>query len=120
MRRNIRLLPNALALLAIGAGIVYGQQTNFPFQILVTTPTTSNIVPNGASIQFLAEIGQTQTAHIIATYQGTGTVQISQDPVVFGSPSFTASSTIVGTQGAPQLPVTLRPGDKIAFDVVFK
>src|ERR1700752_2664375 len=89
--RPARLLPTTLAFLIGTAGYLHGQQTNFPFQILVTTPTTASLVTNGASIQFLAEIGQSETAHVVATYQGIGTVQISQQPVLFGSPSFTIS-----------------------------
>src|SRR5712691_10755626 len=114
--RPTLLLRTTLAFLIGTAGVVLGQQTNFPFQILVSTTTTSIVVPNGSSIGFLAEIGQSQTAHIIATYQGTGTVQISQLPVLFGSPSFTV--TVAGAKGS--LPATLNPGDKIAFDAVFK
>jgi hypothetical protein len=116
--RPALLLRTTLAFLIGTAGVMHGQQTNFPFQILVTTPTTSNVVPNGASIGFLAEVGQSQTAHIIATYQGVGTVQISQPPVRFGSPSFTV--TVAGTKASGQLPATLNPGDNIAFDAVFK
>src|SRR5579864_6066522 len=112
------LLRTSLAFLIGTAGVLHGQQTNFPFQILVTTPTTSNIVANGTSIQFLAEIGQSQTAHIIATYQGIGTVQISQPPVLFGSPSFNV--IVAGGKLTGQLPATLNPGDNIAFDAVFK
>jgi len=112
------LFRTTLAFLIGTAGVMQGQQTNFPFQILVTTPTSSNLVANGASIQFLSEIGQSQTAHIIATYQGIGTVQISQPPVLFGSPSFTIS--VAGGKLTGQLPATLNPGDNIAFDAVFK
>ena len=118
--RPALLLRTTLVFLLGTAGWMYGQQTVFPFQILVTTQTNSNIVANGASIQFLAEIGQSQTAQVIATYQGTGTVTISQQqqPVVFGSPSFTA--TLSSATGTPTLPITLNPGDKITYDVVFK
>src|SRR4029077_8902804 len=100
------------------SGVMLGQQTNFPFQLLVTTPDRSTTVPNGSQIAFLAEIGQSQTAQIIATYQGIGTVSISQLPTLFGSTSFTVTATIAGAKVS--LPATLNPGDKIAFDIVFK
>lgn len=110
-------LRTTLALLIGTAGVMHGQQTNFPFQILVTTPTNASTVANGAQIQFLAEIGQSQTAHIVAKYQGIGTVQISIPVVLFGSPSFTATASANATG---QVPITLNPGDNIAYDVIFK
>jgi hypothetical protein len=116
--RPTLLLSTALAFLIGTAGVMLGQQTNFPFQILVTTPTQSGTVLNGAQIPFLAEIGQSVTYHIIATYQGNGTVSISQLPQLFGSTSFSATATVAGAK--VNLPATLNPGDKIAFDVVFK
>src|ERR1700730_1452328 len=115
--RPALLLSSALILIGT-AGVLHGQQTNFPFQILVTTPISADLVANGAQIQFLAEIGQSQTAHIVATYQGIGTVQISQPVVPLGSPSFTI--TVAGGKASGQLPITLNPGDNIAYDAVFK
>jgi hypothetical protein len=116
--RPALLLRTTLAFLIGTAGVMHGQQTSFPFQILVTTPTQSTTVPNGAQISFLSEIGQSVTYHIIATYQGTGTVQISQLPTLFGPSSFTVTATVAGAKVS--LPATLNPGDQIAFDVVFK
>src|ERR1700694_109222 len=106
--RPALLLRTTLAFLIGTAGVLHGQQTNFPFQILVTTPTQSSTVPNGSQIPFLAEVGQSVTYHIIATYQGIGTVQISQSVVAFGSPSFTV--TVAGGKGTGQPPLTLNPG----------
>jgi len=116
--RPALLLRTTLALLIGTAGVMHGQQTTFPFQILVTTTTTSNVVPNGASISFLAEVGQSQTAHVTATYQGGGTVLISQFPQLFGSTSFTVTNA--SAKGSQLLPATLNPGDNIAFDVTFR
>ncbi len=118
MRSNL-LLRTTLVMLIGSAALMRAQQASFPFQLLVTTQTQSSIVANGGSIPFLAEIGQPVTAHMIFTYQGTGTAQFSQAPVIFGSPSFTVTVSS-GIAPSPTLPVTLNPGDNIAMDVVFK
>src|SRR6202049_1101908 len=116
--RPTLLLRTTLAFLIGTAGVMQGQQTNFPFQILVTTPTTASTVANGSGISFLAEVGQSQTAHVVAKYQGSGTVLISQFPQVFGSTSFTVANA--SARGSQLLPATLNPGDNIAFDVIFR
>jgi len=117
--RSTVLLRTTLVMLIVSGALLHGQQASFPFQLLVTTQTTSNVVANGGSVTFLAAIGQTETAHMIFTYQGTGTAQFSQAPAVFGSPSFSVTVSN-GVAPSPTLPVTLNPGDNIALDVVFK
>ena len=117
--RSTVLVRTTLVMLIVSAALLHGQQASFPFQLLVTTQTTSNVVANGGSVTFLAAIGQTETAHMIFTYQGTGTAQFSQAAAVFGSPSFSVTVSN-GVQPSPTLPITLNPGGNIALDVVFK
>lgn len=119
MMRSASILRTALVLLAGTAGLVRGQTTTptFPFQILVSTNTSSQLLQNGGQIQFSAAIGQTQTATVVAKYTGNGQVVVSQAPQQFGSPSFT--ETLSGPQPLQMLPYTLNPGDTITLSIVF-
>ena len=114
--RSTNLLRAALVML-VGSTAVMRAQTVFPFQILVTTPTQSSIVANGGSVPFLAEIGQTATAHMIFTYQGSGTAVITQLPTRFGSTTFTIQFD--GTPPTQNTPIRLGPGDSISEDVAY-
>ncbi len=93
------------------AGCISAQQ--FPFQLRVTTADSAIVVPNNQTLSFSAAVGQSQSAHLTATYAGSGKITVSQVPSVFGSPQFTA--TLAGTP-----PVTLNPGDSLNVDFQFR
>lgn len=115
------ILLTTLALLASTAGFVRAQSTTFPFQIIVTTNSTSSTLANGGQISFNAPVNQTQTATVTATYQGTGQVTISQAPNVLGSTSFQNPYPTLSFVGQPlqKLPYLLNPGDSITLSIAF-
>jgi hypothetical protein len=110
MRRQLARLTGLLLFTAAGS-----LAQTFPFQILLTSPTISATVLNGAQIPFVAEVGKTASFHVTATYLPTNsgnTVTISQQPIPIGSTSFTISNF-------PMLPVMLSIGGKLQFDITY-
>jgi hypothetical protein len=84
-----------------------------PLQLLVTQSGNAFRVQNGATLVFNTPIGQTQEAQVAATYTGTGSLQLTEPPTVFGAASFSVSFT-------QSLPLTLKPGDTFNFVVSFR
>ena len=85
---------------------------NFPFQLLLTQGQNAINVQNGATLTFLAPIGQSQTAQLQVTYTGTGQITIAKPPVIFGSSEFKA--TVVGA-----LPLMVSPGSSFSISLEF-
>jgi len=111
MRAIVRL---ALLLVATAAGAF----AQFPFQLIITNAMgQAAAVTNDSNIGFNAEVGQSVTYHLTATYLPTNTsntVTISQAPTVLGSiQQFTI-------QNFPMLPVMLSAGSTLKFDITFK
>jgi hypothetical protein len=98
------LLPLAAAALA--------QAQTIPFTL--ASNLSGNIVPvqDGGILTFSSPVGQTQVGQVTATFTGAGTVTISTQPNITGSPAFTA------TIGAT-LPLTLSPGNSFSILVQF-
>jgi hypothetical protein len=110
MSRSLVIRSVLLAAALSAAG--FGQQ--IPFQLVATVGGNASTVQNGGALTPLnAVVGQTQTAQVKATYTGTGQVTISQQPIIVGSTTFTASF-----DGAT--PLTLSPGGSLALTVQFK
>lgn len=110
MTRN---LVRIAALLFITAAGAYAQ---FPFQILITSTTGQAAVANDSQIGFTAEVGQSVTYQVVATYlpsNSSNTVTISQMPQILGSTSFTVSNF-------PMLPAMLSAGDTVKFAITYK
>ena len=84
----------------------------FPFELLVTQGQNAVTVQNGSTLAFLAAVGQTQTAQIEATYNGTGQATISSQPTLFGSSAFKVTVTSM-------LPALLTPGQNLMMMVTF-
>lgn len=105
-----RLLRRSALLSIVLAGLASAQQ--IPFQLRVVSGSGAAAIPNAAVLGFTANIGQTATARVTATYIGTGKVNVGQQPSFFGSTAFTAALT-----AAP--PLTLNPGDSLSFDIQF-
>jgi hypothetical protein len=100
------------ALLVFGmAGFAAAQAV--PFQILLTSGTTSATVANDSSVGFNAEIGKSTTIQATATYTGNGQVTVSSPPQLLGSSEFLPVS-LMGT-----LPITLMPGNSLSFSMTF-
>jgi hypothetical protein len=100
------------AALALGMLAAWGSAQTFPFQLRVTSTNSAAVVPNGATLGFSAPLGQSQTIRLTATYDGSGTVTVSQDPQIFGPPDFT--DTLAGTP-----PLTLAPGESLIVDIQY-
>ena len=98
-------------LLSLALAVSASAQT-IPFQLVVTQGQSSVTVQSGGSVSFMAAVGGSQTAQVIATYTGSGQVTISQQPGVYGSTAFTANI-------AATLPLTLNPGANVAITVTF-
>ena len=97
-------------------GAALGQTSSaptFPFQLLFTEGQNGETVTNGASVTFLAPVGQSQTAQFQATYTGSGQATFSAQPGVFGSSEFSATMTSA-------LPATLSPGANVIVTIQFK
>src|ERR1700688_1105997 len=92
------------------AGVLFAIATTaaaqIPFQLLVSQSNNAITVQNGASLTFVAAVGQSATAKLTATYTGTGQVVISQIPNVFGSSAFTATLPA-------KVPIVLNPGASV-------
>jgi hypothetical protein len=100
------------AALVLGMLSAWGSAQTFPFQLRVTSTNSAAVVPNGSTLGFSAPLGQSQTIRLTATYDGSGTVNVPQDPQLFGSPDFTA--TLAGTP-----PLTLSPGENLIVDIQY-
>lgn len=110
MTRSMVRIAGLLLLSAAGA---FAQ---FPFQLLVTSPTSQAAVTNDSSIGFNAEVGQVVTYTVTATYLptvNTNTVTISTMPTVLGSTQLTFSNF-------PTLPQMLSAGGTFTFNLNFK
>jgi hypothetical protein len=98
------------------AGVLFAIATTaaaqIPFQLLVSQSNNAITVQNGASLTFVAAVGQSATAKLTATYTGTGQVVISQIPNVFGSSAFTATLPA-------KLPIVLNPGASVTVTINF-
>ncbi len=105
------LLRRGALCLALACGLASAQQ--FPFQLLVSNASNAITAANGSTLPFVALVGQSQSLQVRATYVGTGRVNITQSPQIFGSTAFSASVT--GT-----LPITLTPGDVLAFSITYR
>ena len=109
----MRGLARIAALLVATAG---GALAQFPFQLLITSPTSSAFVTNDSQIGFNTEVGQTLTYHVTATYipaNTANTATISQAPMILGSTTFTVPNF-------PAPPVMLSAGGTLKFDIQFK
>lgn len=93
-------------------GVATAASAQIPFQLLVTQSQNAISVQNGATLTFIAPIGQSQTAQVEATYTGAGQVTISQPPSLFGSNQFTVTM-------ANEVPVILGPGGTVLLTIVF-
>jgi centrosomal CEP192-like protein len=103
-----------LTLLLATAGAAVAQ---FPFQLLVTSPSSAVAVANDSGIPFTTAVGTSVTYHVTATYLPTNTantVTISQQPVILGNLQFTISNF------PSPLPVTLSPSGTLQFDINYK
>ena len=112
----LRAFWRIAVLLAAMAGAVAAQ--TFPFQLLITSGTTAATVANGSSVGVNAEIGQTVTVHVTATYlpsNSANTATISQAPTLLG-----ASLQFSVTAFPKTLPLQLSSGNQFSFDVTFK
>jgi len=89
-----------------------GAAQTIPFSLLFTQGQNAFNVPSGSTVQFLAPVGQSQSAQLEVTYTGSGQVTIQQQPNVFGSLAFKA--TITGT-----LPLTLTTGNTFTVAIQF-
>ncbi len=109
-------LSRIATLLLATAGMVAAQP--FPFQLLVSSPTSSVTVANDSAIPFITPLGTSLTYHVVATYlpsNTANTVTISNPPSVLGN---SQQFTVVNFPGP--LPVMLNPGDKLTFDITYK
>ena len=98
------LLPLALAVAA--------QAQTIPFTLTSNVSGASVAFQNGGPLTFSSANGQTQTAQITATFTGTGTATIAQQPSITGSSAFTASVSSA-------LPLTVSPGNNFTILVQF-
>lgn len=109
----MRLRTTAKTILLCAALSSAGFAQQVPFQFVATVGGNAATLQNGGSVAPLnVAIGQTQTAQVKATYTGTGQITISQQPVIIGSTTFTAS--IAG------VPITLSPGGSVLITGQFK
>jgi len=102
-------------LLGLAAAAASAQQ--FPFQLLITSATSAVTVANDSAIGFNAEVGQSVTYHVTATYlpsNASNTVTVSQAAQILGATQFSV------TNFPAMLPLTLNPGDKLTFDITYK
>lgn len=110
-----RILARITGLLALAAGVAAGQQ--FPFQLLLTSGTTTATIANGSSFGINAEIGQSVSVHVTATYLPSNTANtatITQAPTLLGATQFSV------TNFPKTLPLQLSPGNQFSFDITFK
>ncbi len=113
---SARVLARSLSLLVLAAGVAAAQQ--FPFQLLVTSGSTAVTIANGSSFGLNAEIGQSVSVHVTATYlpaNTANTATISQPPTLLG-----ASLQFSITNFPKTLPLQLSPGNQFSFDITFK
>ena len=111
-------LVRIAGLLAVAAGVAAGQQ--FPFQLLITSGTTAATIANGSSVGLNAEIGQTVSLTLTATYlpaNPANTATISQAPILLGA---VGEFTITNFPDPKSLPLTLSPGNQLTFGITFK
>jgi hypothetical protein len=87
-------------------------QSSIPFNLLFTEDNSAVTLPNGSGVTFVAPVGQTRTATIVATYTGVGQVTIPQSPNIVGSTAFTTTVSV-----AP--PITLGKGQSFQFTIQF-
>ena len=109
--RSAIVLRAAILILGI-ASFATAQSTQFPFQLSASSQGNTVLLANGATIDFAALIGSTQTVQITALYRGTGTVTITQKPSLFGSTAFTVNFPAA-------LPLTLSPGNPFFFTITY-
>ncbi len=86
------------------------QTTTTPFSLLYQLGGTTTTLANGASLTLVASAGQVQTLQIRATYTGTGTVNITQNPIIIGTSTLTATID-------QALPVKLNPDQAFTFTI---
>lgn len=113
---NARIPLRLIALLGLAAGAALAQ--TFPFQLLLTSGTQQFTAANGTTVGFQAEVGQSVSVHIVATYfpsNSTNSATITQSPQVLGSVQFKVLNF-----PADKLPLKLNPGDQFSFDLSFK
>jgi len=109
-------LARITGLLALAAGVAAAQQ--FPFQLLLTSGSTAATVANGSAFSLNAEVGQSVSVHVTATYLPSNTANtatISQAPTLLG-----ASLQFTITNFPKTLPLQLSPGNQFSFDITFK
>lgn len=63
---SARMPLRLIALLGLAAGAALAQ--TFPFQLLLTSGTQQFTAANGTTVGFQAEVGQSVSVHIVATY----------------------------------------------------
>src|SRR6185503_15108949 len=85
-----RLLGGAGLACIFFAGLASAQSR---FQLTVSQQGNAFVVPNGATLTFSDPVGKTEIVRVTATYLGTGQVEFSQLPQIFGAPAFTAGFT---------------------------
>ncbi len=110
------VLARITGLLALAAGVAAAQQ--FPFQLLLTSGSTAATVANGSAFSLNAEVGQSVSVHVTATYLPSNTANtatISQAPTLLG-----ASLQFSITNFPKTLPLQLSPGNQFSFDITFK
>ena len=114
--KSASVLARIAGLLALTAGAAAAQQ--FPFQLFLTSGSTAVTVANGSAFGINAEVGQSVTVHVTATYlpSNTGnTATITQGPTLLG-----ASLQFSITNFPKTLPLQLSPGGQFSFDITFK
>ena len=110
-----RVLARITGLLALAAGVAAAQQ--IPFQLLLTSGSSAATVANGSAFTLNAEIGQSVSVHVTATYLPSNTANtatISQAPTLLGALQFSI------TNFPKTLPLQLSPGNQFSFDITFK
>ena len=86
----------------------------FPFSLRLQQGTTVTTINNGGTISLPATgLGKGVSATVTATFQGTGTVNIS------AAPSLTQAGSDFSASLIPAAPVTLNPGDSVTIAVTF-
>lgn len=106
-----RMLQRGLLLGALIAGVASAQQ--FPLELRTTLEGQTFFIANNSTLSLITSLGHSQTVEVIATYIGSGKINVTQLPQIFGSTDFTASLS-------GKLPLTLNPHDSLTITIQFQ
>ncbi len=107
---KLEFLARCAFLIIAGIGPLSAQTS--PFQLRVTEAGNTVTTQSGGTVAFNSTIGLPETASVVATYIGAGTVTISQTPTVIGSTEFAISTPT-------PLPAVIGPGQTFTFTIQF-